>query len=504
MAKEKEVPATSPAPAVQHEKKVPLHSAMWLAGADSMCGLLCGFAEGGVLTYFFVYFLGLNWGVASIVWILFGIWNAVNDPLYGFIADHGHHKLGRRIPWIRFGAPVYTMLFILTWVAFPSMRQNQVFLGFQMAICLFFFDMLYTAIASAIYVMPYEMAVTNKARSPIFIWKIVFSIISTGVPMFVSGKLNEMLVDMDHYMVFFWIMCGLGIVAGVVIFASTFFYKENGYVKEEEQPKFWVGLWACLKNKSFLLFEVISFTVIFAQANLMNGLTAAWAMWGPDWLGKDLSQYICLGTMVVGAAVGVVFDSLTREKIGAKKLVLVMCAAMALGCFLGAFLGRYFPVTIAAFFLIGIGFAGGMYLIPVINGDVIDKDEMVNGSRREGVYAGVNSLITKPAASIAQVAYMGILQAFGLVGSTDSQGQILYDWAGQDIAVKNGFFYAWMLIPAILLTLSFVAMIFFPLDGKKWNEDKAALAKRHEEKEAAFEQEILKKQAEEAKANPQA
>lgn len=62
MAKEKEVPATSPAPAVQHEKKVPLHSAMWLAGADSMCGLLCGFAEGGVLTYFFVYFLGLNWG----------------------------------------------------------------------------------------------------------------------------------------------------------------------------------------------------------------------------------------------------------------------------------------------------------------------------------------------------------------------------------------------------------------------------------------------------------
>ena len=53
----------------------------------------------------------------------------------------------------------------------------------------------------------------------------------------------------------------------------------------------------------------------------------------------------------------------------------------------------------------------------------------------------------------------------------DSQNQILYDQANQDIAVKNGFFYAWMLIPAILLTLSFVAMIFFPLDGKKWNEE---------------------------------
>ena len=45
------------------------------------------------------------------------------------------------------------------------------------------------------------------------------------------------------------------------------------------------------------------------------------------------------------------------------------------------------------------------------------------------------------------------------------------------------------------------AMMFFPLAGKKWNEEKAALAKRHEEKEAAFEQEVLKKQAEEAKAS---
>jgi Na+/melibiose symporter-like transporter len=78
---------------------------------------------------------------------------------------------------------------------------------------------------------------------------------------------------------------------------------------------------------------------------------------------------------------------------------------------------------------------------------------------------------------------------------------MIYDWAAQSDSVKNGFFLAWMLIPGILLVLSFMAMMFFPLAGKKWNEEKAALAKRHEEKEAAFEQEVLKKQAEEAKAS---
>ena len=53
---------------------------------------------------------------------------------------------------------------------------------------------------------------------------------------------------------------------------------------------------------------------------------------------------------------------------------------------------------------------------------------------------------------------------------------------------------AWTLIPALLLILSFVAMIFFPLRGKKWDDEKAQLAKRHEEKEAIYEQEILKKE----------
>jgi GPH family glycoside/pentoside/hexuronide:cation symporter len=401
---------------IQHEKKVPTKSAVWLAFADCMCGLLCSAAEGSVLTYFYVYHMGLKWGLASIAWIVFGIWNAINDPIYGFIADRTKNKLGRRIPWIRYGAPFIALSFILTWIKFPAMQGNQAFLMTQMMVCLFFFDLLYTAIASALYVMPYEMAVTNRARSPIFIWKIIFSIISTGVPMFFNGMLSDMLAQEGGYTTFMWIMIGTGIVGGLIMFFSTFFYKENGYVKDEPQPKFWDGLKACLKNKSFLLFEVISITVIYAQSNLMNGLTAAWTMWGGEagWLGSGTSQYICLGAMALGCVLALFFDTKMREKWGAKNLTLIMCASMAAGCFIGAFLGRYLYALAVAFFLIGVGFAGGMYLIPVINGDVIDKDEMVNGSRREGTYAGVNSLITKPFMSIAQVTYLAIFQAYGL------------------------------------------------------------------------------------------
>jgi GPH family glycoside/pentoside/hexuronide:cation symporter len=484
---------------IQHEKKVPTKSAVWLSFADCMCGLMCSFAEGSVLSYFFVYYLKLEESWASIVWILFGIWNAINDPIYGFIADRTKTKIGRRIPWIRYGAPIYAVLFILTWVVFPSMQGNQWFLAFQMAICLFFFDTLYTAIASALYVMPYEMAVTNQARSPIFVWKIVFSLISTGVPMFMNANLAKILAK--GYPTFMWIMVGIGVLGGIIIFLSTFFYKENGYVKDEPQPKFWDGLLTCLKNKSFLLFEVISFTVIYAQSNLMNGLSAVGPMWNSAYIG-DASIYVCYGAMAIGAVAALLLFIKFRDKWGAKNCAVIMCVAMAAGCFLGAFLGRYFWALVIAFLLIGVGFAGGMYLVPVINGDVIDKDEMVNGSRREGTYAGVNSLITKPAQSIAQASYLSIFAAFGLdktnqIADPDT-GELSINWAGQSDSAKNGLFIAWLLIPAILLVLSAVAMYFFPLHGKKWLDEKAVLAKAHADKEAAYEQEVLKKEAEAA------
>jgi GPH family glycoside/pentoside/hexuronide:cation symporter len=483
--------------AMAHERKVPTGSAISLALADSICSLMCSFAEGSTLTYFFVYHLGLDESWAGIIWILFGIWNAINDPIYGFIADRTKNKLGRRIPWIRYGAPLYALLFIASWIMFPSMSGNQWFLAFQMGISLFFFDIVYTAIASALYVMPYEMAVTNKARSPIFIWKIVFSLFSTGIPMFFNSLISKILAQ--GYPTFLWIMVGVGLLGGIVIFLSTYFYKENGYVKDEPQPPFWQGLLTCLKNKSFLLFEAISFTVMYAQSSLMSGLAGVWQMWNSSYIG-DMSMYVCYGAMLVGAAGALLAFVYTREKWGAKNLTLFMCAAFSFGCFLGSFLGRYFAALVVAFFFIGIGFAGGMYLIPIINGDVIDKDELMHGSRREGTYAGVNSLITKPAASLGQAAFLWILKGYGFdkdVKLTDPDtGEKLTDWVNQTQSAKEGLFIAWMLVPAILLVLSFVAMYFFPLHGKKWNDEKAALSKKHEEKEAAYEQEILKQQSE--------
>lgn len=503
---------------VHREEKVKSSSAAWLGAANAATGLLCSFAEGSAVTYFFVTHLGLDAKFNAIAWILFGIWNAINDPIYGFIADRTKSKLGRRRPWIRYGAPIMALLYAIMWFSYPNMVDNQWFLFFQELLSLFLFDILYTAIASAIYVMPYEMAVTNKARNKIFLFNIGFSVISYGVPMIAGTYLNVLIEEQSA--IFPWIMAGVGVLCGAVVFVSTFFYKENGYVKEEKQPRFWEGLKMCIKNKSFLLFEVISWTVIYAQSALMLGLTYMQGFWAIDptiltkdgtapigladsaayassygWLGGS-SMYVLYGAIFLGLIGGLLFFVFMRDRLGVRVNTLIMTGIMGAGTLIASFLGMYFWVMVLGFFCIGVGLAGGLYLVPMVNGDVMDKDEIDNGARREGVYAGINSLITKPAQSIAQAVFPIMLASFGFNSENKyvaQTGSETTNWFDQPNTAKNWFFFCWLLITAVLLILSFVAMWFYPLHGKKWAEQKEALALAHAEKEEAYEQAILAK-----------
>lgn len=442
--------------------KIPLRSKIMLSFADCMCATMSGLVTGGGLTYYFTRWMGLDTAKAAIVWLIFGIWNAVNDPLFGFISDRTKSNLGRRIPYIRYGAPVYATIFILSWVSFPF-ATSQWAMFFQMLITLFLFDTLYTAIATAIYVMPYEMTVDNQERGSIFVWKIVFSVFSLAAPL-VLLPLIQPDPGTDATM-FRLIMTGIGVFSGCVIFFSTFFYKEQEFAAKQEQPPFFRGIIDCFKNHSFLIFEVLSFTIIYVQTALMQGVLYYFAEF-------DVPMAFCYGMMIAGAVLGVLAFSKWQHTLGVKKCMLLMNGSFGLSCLMMAFFGGTLAVALIGFFFTGIGFAGGMFLIPIMNGDVIDYDETVTGLRREGMYAGVNSFITKPAISISQAAFLAIIAKFGY-DQTAASG-------AQSALAEQGILLAWMLIPGILLVICFLVMFLYKLDGEEWDAAKRKLAAKHQ------------------------
>ncbi|MBQ6165332.1 MAG: MFS transporter [Clostridia bacterium] len=445
-----------------NQEKVSPLSKFWLCLADCLCGTANGLLTGGGMSYFFVSYLGMDEKLASIVWIIFGIWNAFNDPLFGYISDRTKSKLGRRIPYIRYGAAFYAFFFIITWFRWPF-GASQTALFIQMLSTLFLFDTLYTAIATSLYVMPYTMAVSNKARSNIFLWKIFFTLISLAVPLVVFPLIKPAPGESPKQ--FQIIMTALGVVTFLVIFASTFFYKEKVQSKQEETENIFKAVVSCFKNRSFVIFEVLSFTVIFIQTILMQGVIYYFDAF------KNVPMAFAYGALGLGAVFGVVLWSKKTNVWGVKKCTLIMCIVFSLGAAAMVFLGKYLPVAIVGFFTAGMGFAGGMYLIPLMNGDVIDWDEHKTGVRREGMYAGVNSLVTKPAISLANAAFLMIISRFGFDKTIATEMQTA--------TAKQGILVAWMAIPAILLVICAFSLKFYPLAGEGWAQIKRELEESH-------------------------
>ena len=447
---------------MKKEEHVSISSKFWLCSADCLCGTLSGLITGGGMTYFYTKYLGLDEGLASIVWMIFAVWNALNDPLFGYISDRTKSKLGRRIPYIRYGALLYGLIFILSWFLWPF-GGSQVALFAQMLLSLFFFDTFYTAIATSLYVLPYTMAESNQARSGIFVWKIFFSLLSLGAPLVLFPLVRpDVGESAGHFQA---IMILLGVVTTLVIFFSTFFYKEKYTSDATDAPRLWESICQCLKNRAFLVYEVISFTVIFVQTILMQGVIYYF-----DEFTVPMSlAYASLGA---GAVCGILLWMKSMGKVGVARCITMMSLAFAAGALLVIFAGQYVIPAMIAFFIIGLGFSGGMYLVPLMNGEVIDYDEAKTGFRREGMYAGVNSLITKPAISFANAAFVMMIGWFGYDNAVKA--------GAQDAMAKFGVKVAWMALPALLFILSAIAMKAYPLAGKEWEKMKEELSRKHE------------------------
>lgn len=459
---------------MEQKEQVKLSSRLWLGGADCMIATLCNIITGGGLTFFFVNYFGMDPGWSAACWMLFGIWNAVNDPIFGYLSDRTKSKLGRRIPYIRYGSVMIAAIFILTWIPWFGTGSNvQMFA--QMLIALFLFDMLYTAIATSLYVMPFEMAVTNEARSKILVIKVVFSLVALSVPLFLLAELQNILNQSLRR--FQTLMVAIGLLAGIVMFVSTFFYREKGYVKQEEQYPFFKSLVTCFKNRSFIVFEAISFSVTFIQTALMLGLSYYFEACGVNYL-------FCYLAMFVGILAGMYFWMKPGAKLGVKTCIVLMCLVFGTGLAVMLLLGQYTLAGVIGFLASGIGFSGGMYLVPLMNGDVIDYDEHISGLRREGMYAGVNSFICKPAISIANAIFPVMIVWFGYDVSIPLNAQT-------ELA-KFGIRFSWLFVSMLLLFFC-AGMIhkFYPLFGEKWRGIKAGLAAQHAQKQKAYEQEVL-------------
>ena len=92
----------------------------------------------------------------------------------------------------------------------------------------------------------------------------------------------------------------------------------------------------------------------------------------------------------------------------------------------------------------------------VLNGELIDYDEMLTGTRKTGLYGGLFALLTTSLTSLQATIFSNILSRYGYDGTLEVQSERAI-WG---IRVGAG------LVPIIMCVVGFIPMLFFPIGRK--------------------------------------
>ena len=459
------------------EEIIPTKSKLAFGGISFTTGIFSNLVLATTFTYFYNVKLGLDGFWVGLAWLIFIVWNTINDPLFGFIEDRTRsQKYGRRIPYLRFGAPIFAGLFILSWIPFFD-KTNQIGLFFNLLFMLYAFDTLFTIIGLISYSLPAEMAITEKARSELMLHGAIGSALSFLISFMIPTLLltgDKPISEDPLYPIFLVTVIILGIAGGIILFVSSYYIKENKYAILEEPLNFKDSFIQTFKNKPFIIFEISNFCFLIAQFILTNGV-----LYYVDYV-LELSGLMSMLPLLVFFIVVFIFFPIYSKyisKFGLKKTFMFILIFTSSSFIVGFFIGWTFITSLIGMVLIGIGLSGYFITNQMVMADIIDHDEVLTGKRRETSYAGMNALIIKPTNSIAPWLFLMIIDAFGFVNVPGYH---------QTELAKLGIMLGFMIIPAILIAISAIIMKFYPLSGEEWKKKKIELHKIHLEKEKAY------------------
>ena len=89
-------------------------------GCGDFASNLCWTFIGSYLSVFYTDVVGMAPAAASAIMLIAKIWDGVNDPMFGAIAERTNTSKGRFRPYISYGAPVLAVLSVLAFTTFGS------------------------------------------------------------------------------------------------------------------------------------------------------------------------------------------------------------------------------------------------------------------------------------------------------------------------------------------------------------------------------------------------
>lgn len=354
---------------------------------------------GNRINFYYVDVLGLNAGVAGILWSIYGLWNAINDPLMGQLSDRTRSRFGRRVPYVAFGAIPLGLSFFFLWTP-PS--QSPWLLGAYFLMILFIFDTLYSLTIIAYNSLFPEIAPTPRDRIDL---SSVREILAT-IALLASFILAPIIAEEVGYLTMGAIM-GTLIAAGYLI--AMIGVKEKP-IDETKEQSYGLGhsLRIVLANKAFRWFLGANISKEYIWL-LLGGMLPFWRkyalgiqgevnVFGMNLSGGD-AEAVLLGVPILLAIPVLLIWRPWVSKWGYRKTWIIGSLTFIPGLLVMTFAHDFYSGLLGTMLIIP-GLANSMIMpFPVIS-EIIDEDaKLEHGFRREGLFFGMNGGIVKLAFS---------------------------------------------------------------------------------------------------------
>lgn len=411
-----------------------------------------------VVAFFYLFFLtdvaGIKPALAGAVLFVGKAWDAVTDPMVGFFSDRTKSRWGRRRPFLLFGVLPGAALFIMIWQKFPIESQTLLFFAYTGINLLFWTSFTVLAIPYAA-LMP-ELSLDYDDRTTLIstrmFFSIIFGLVAAVVPMLIVGLYPNKVTGFAMMGVF------LGIFGIFPVMTTFFGTRERPEFQNKTQLPLSTSFRETIKNKPFVI-SMIIFLLSWACVDIVGAVFIYFLTYWMGLTGDDVS--ILLGTIFITAVLFLPFWVFVSKKIGKKLSYICGMAFWALVMTFAIFLkpGIPFSVLFIFCFLAGIGVSTA-HLIPwAMIIDCVDLDDLKTGARREGMYTGFTLFLQKFASSIA-LFITGLFLSFS-------------GYVANMLQPKDALFAIRFLlgpVPAILLILSIVITVFYPITRETHKE----------------------------------
>lgn len=416
--------------------------------------------------FFYVTIKHLDLALAGWILVIYGIWNAINDPLIGFYMDKKQTKWGRRVPYIVVGTIPFTIGFIFLWWV-PYSSSEQIFIFLHALLMLFIFDLGFTLCMTGWSALYTEMYEEEGERATVVAIKDTVAFISS----FIGIMIPPMIAD-----AFGWELAGIimGITIPITMFLSLLGSKEREEYQIDDPLPIFTAIKETLKNKPFIII-----TLTYTLLDFCFGLTIMVLPLYAKFI-LDVDEAL-VGVAAAGVAVGILisvpFWRYIYAKKGPKYGLLLAMTIFSLGIW-PLFLIDDFIILIFITIFPGFGAAGMLMTEPAISA-AIDYDEIRTKKRREASYNGILTLIAR-----LSLVFSGItLIIVGILTGFDSEADTQTSTALFGLKVLVG------LVPLLGSVLGILVFTLFPINYDTFNQQQQQIQILHKERRERFQKE---------------